>query len=76
MGRVVQAGMIAVSAPFLLSECHVSQELFHGIVIGGDESQVNISGILFEGIEASFILGIGMDIRIVKQSEYLMSLFS
>jgi hypothetical protein len=67
--------MIAVSAPFLLSECHVSQELFHGIVIGGDEFQVNLSGILFEGIEAPSIFGIGMDIRIVKQTEYLISLF-
>jgi len=64
--------MIAVSASFLLPEYHVSQKVLHRIVVGGDKPKIDVFRIFFKGVEAPFILGIGVNIGVVKKSEYLI----
>jgi hypothetical protein len=76
LGGVAQTIMIAVSASFLLPECHVSQEVFHRVVIDGDKPQIDVFRVVFEGFEAPLILGVGVNIGVVKQSKDLVPLVS
>ncbi len=73
---MAHAHMITIFASHLFPEGHAPEKLLHGIVVESDNLHVRVFRIGYQRIEPPGVLGVRLNIRIIKDTGNLMPLIS